>query len=104
MCKETLWVREGVSLDHSNRAHKHVPFAETEQSVFLCLKEEFKAQQGAQRLSAGQALGWIYVSEPSGFSEVAAGLLLSRTEWGCTMQTVSFLQSLLHLTSGARLL
>lgn len=59
MCKEPLWVREGVSLDHSSRAHKRVPFAGRDQSVFLCLREEFKTQQGAQGLSAVQALGWI---------------------------------------------
>lgn len=46
MCKEPLWVREGVSLDRSNRGHKDVPFTERDQSVFLCLEEEFKAQQG----------------------------------------------------------
>lgn len=46
MCKEPLWVREGVSLDRSNRGHKDVPFTERDQSMFLCLEEEFKAQQG----------------------------------------------------------
>lgn len=59
MCKEPSWVREGVSLDHSNRGQKHVPFAERDQSVFLCLEEEFKAQQGPQGLPAVQALAWI---------------------------------------------
>lgn len=57
MCKESLWVGEGVSLDPSDRAHEHVPFAERDPSVFLSLKEEFKAQQGAQGLPAVQALG-----------------------------------------------
>lgn len=56
MCNEPLWVREGVSLDHSSRGHMHVPFAERDQSVFLCLEEEFEAQQGAQGLPAAQAL------------------------------------------------
>lgn len=47
MCKEPLWVREGVSLHHSDHAHELFPFAERDQSVFLSLKEEFKAQLGA---------------------------------------------------------
>jgi len=48
MCKAHFWVREGVCLDHSNRRGKHVPFAEGGRSMFLCLKEEFKAQWRAE--------------------------------------------------------